>query len=318
MTDNCIHCGLCTKNCAFLQKYGMDLSSFADHPELAYHCFLCGQCSRVCPSGIDGKAISLAMRRKRTNDANGALTESGYTALLIEKQKYLFKNYRRTAGKTVLFPGCNFPSFFPRTTDALIRLLQKEGIGIIFDCCGKPIGELGLEQKENETAAALQKRLSDAGVERLVVLCPNCYHYLKKHISTEIVSIYEILCERNMGTTIPGTVPLFLPCPDREERILLEELRHFVPHATPIDNISCCGLGGCAAGKEPDISASFSRKICEENLSDVFTYCASCAGQLRRGGVEGATHILTEILGTHEKPVLSPLKSLWNRAKRVL
>ena len=34
LTENCIHCGLCTRKCAFLQKYKLDLQSFAEHPEL--------------------------------------------------------------------------------------------------------------------------------------------------------------------------------------------------------------------------------------------------------------------------------------------
>ena len=35
-TKDCIHCGLCTRKCAFLQKYQMDLQGFAEHPELVF------------------------------------------------------------------------------------------------------------------------------------------------------------------------------------------------------------------------------------------------------------------------------------------
>ena len=47
LTKDCIHCGKCTRKCSFLQKYSLDLQELARHPELAYHCFLCGACSRV-------------------------------------------------------------------------------------------------------------------------------------------------------------------------------------------------------------------------------------------------------------------------------
>ena len=317
MTDQCIHCGLCTKQCSVLQKYGMDLSALSAHPELAYHCFLCGECARICPKSIDGRTIALAMRQKRTAQAGGKLTEKGYSALVAEKQNYLFKNYHRTTGNAALFPGCNFPSFFPKTTDKLIQLFNSAGIGTVFDCCGKPIGDLGLTEKECNTIFSLQTRLTEAGIHRLVVLCPNCYYYLKSHTNIEVVTVYEVLQELNLGNSISKKIPLFLPCPDRTEQHLLQHLRHFAPYAVPIRDIQCCGLGGCAGAKEPEIAASFCRSLHEQHHS-VYTYCASCAGQLRRGGIENTTHILTEILDMHEKPVLSPVQSLWNRAKRIL
>lgn len=314
MTEHCIHCRLCTKHCSFLQKYGLDLAAFAAHPELAYHCFLCGQCSRVCPKEIDGRTISMAMRRSQVTDHGGKLPEKGYTALVAEKENYLFRSYRRAAEGTALFPGCNFPSFFPETTDKLIRLLGEAGIGTIFDCCGKPIGDLGLVDKENRAIDRLTERLKASKIERLVVLCPNCHSYLKANTDIKVISIYELLRELGLGEIIQAEISLFLPCPDRDKKELLNEVTHFAPHAVPIENVQCCGLGGCAGSKEPEIAASFARQI-DGEYTAVYTYCASCAGQLRRGGAEQATHILTEILGTHEKPVLSPVQSLWNRAK---
>lgn len=318
MTEACVHCGLCTKTCTFLQKYELDLALFARHPELAYHCFLCGDCSRVCPKGIDGRALSLAMRRERIGANGGKLPESGYGALTAEKKNYLFRNYRRAMSDTALFPGCNFPSFFPKTTDALVRLLGDAGIGTVYDCCGKPMGDLGLEAEESRIGDGLRRRLSGAGIRRLVVLCPNCYYYLRSRLDIGIISIYELLEEMGVGHVIAGTsAPLFLPCPDRDTGDLLRQLRYFLPDAAPIEGVQCCGLGGCASGKEPEIAASFAQTVGSQHRSTVYTYCASCAGQLRRGGVEGATHVLTEILATHEKPVLSGAQSLWNRARRV-
>ena len=316
MTESCVHCGLCTKNCSFLQKYGLDLASFSKREDLAYHCFLCGTCRRVCPKGIDGRAVAMALRHSQVEKHSGKVPEKGYAALLAEKENYLFRNYRRSAKGTALFPGCNFPSFFPATTDLLVRLLGNAGIGTIFDCCGKPIGDLGLQDKETRATERLTERLKEAGIERLVVLCPNCYAYLTANTDIEVISIYTLLRELGIGEILHEELNIFLPCPDRDSRVLLEQLKFFVPHAVPIYNVQCCGLGGCAGGKEPEIAAAFARKIGGEHTK-VYTYCASCAGQLRRGGAEETTHILTEILGTHEKPVLSPVQSLWNRAKRI-
>ena len=159
LTKDCIHCGKCTRKCSFLQKYSLDLQELARHPELAYHCFLCGQCTRVCPKGIDGREVALTLRRNRVQEAGGKVPEKGYAALLAEKKNYLFRNARKAHKKSVLFPGCNFPSFYPKTTAYLAELLAKKAdMGVLFDCCGKPIAELGLNEEEGLTA--LKQRLS--------------------------------------------------------------------------------------------------------------------------------------------------------------
>ena len=128
--DKCIHCGLCTKNCLFLKKYRIDLEGLSRHPELAHSCFLCGKCKAVCPKKIDGAHIALMMRR-------GHVDTSAYKGLLWEKDPYKFANYRKGRGKSVLFPGCNFTAFYPKTTKYLERLMAKYGIGTVYDCCGK-------------------------------------------------------------------------------------------------------------------------------------------------------------------------------------
>ena len=195
LSKNCIHCGLCTRKCTFLSKYGLDLQAFAKHPELAYHCFLCGDCSAVCPKKIDGRAIALALREERVAADGGKVKEPGYGALVAEKKNYLFKNYKKGQKKTVLFPGCNFPSFFPKTTDHLIGLLRDTAdIGVVFDCCGKPVSELGLAEASGQGIEALKTRLKAAGVEELVILCPNCYYFLKPRLTEfRLMNIYDKL-----------------------------------------------------------------------------------------------------------------------------
>lgn len=317
LTENCIHCGLCTRKCQFLKKYKLDLQSFAEHPELAYHCFLCGDCTLACPKKIDGRKVALEMRCNAVEENGGKIGEKGYTALIAEKKNYLFRNQKGAKRKSVLFPGCNFPSFFPETTDYLVKLLKETAdIGVLYDCCGKPVSELGLAKEDARGTEALKRRLKTLGIEEIVVLCPNCYHFLKPRLDIPVVSIYEKLAELGLGEKIvEDKAHLFVPCPDKATLELENSLLPFIEgEHENIRGIQCCGLGGCAAGKEPEISASFAEKLKESNLPNVYTYCASCAGKLRRSGVENVHHVLVEILGTDEESELS-LKSLWNRAK---
>lgn len=313
LSDNCIHCGKCTKHCAFLSKYGLDLKSFSQRKDLAYHCFLCGECSAACPLGIDGRAIALAMRRERTAAKGGRPDEKGYGLLLAEKQNYIFRSKLKGNRRSVLFPGCNFPSFYPETTQHLMELLaEKADMGVLFDCCGKPIDELGMD----DGAVALGKRLKEAGVEELVVLCPNCYYHLKDKLGIAVVSIYDKLQSLGLGKVIEEEqLTLFTPCPDKKSRELEASLTPYLPaDHSRVEGVSCCGLGGCAAGKEPELAKAFALELKQREHANVYTYCASCAGTFSRSGVNHVHHVLVEILETEETPELS-LKSVWNRAK---
>lgn len=317
LTESCIHCGRCTETCAFLKKYGLDLQRFGEHPELAYHCFLCSSCSRVCPRKIDGREVALQLRRGNVAANGGRIAEKGYAALIAEKKDYLFRNQKAAGRRSVLFPGCNFPSFFPETTEYLVKLLRDTAqIGVLYDCCGKPISELGLAAEEARGLAALRKRLKTLGIAELIVLCPNCYHFLKPRLDIPVISIYDKLRELGLGSKImEDRAFLFVPCPDQADFALKKSLLPFFAGETDtIGEIPCCGLGGCAAEKEPEISDSFAARLKQKRYPNVYTYCASCAGKFRRSGVENVHHVLVDILGTQERSELS-LKSLWNRAK---
>lgn len=313
MEEECIHCGICKKNCVFLEKYGIDIGDTEKLKELAYHCFLCGKCTAVCPKGIDGRQKILEIRRQKVRDNKGKVPEKGYGMLRFEKEKYLFSNYKNTSGKSVLFPGCNFPSFYPETTRYLAGLLEeKAGIGIVFDCCGKPIAELGMEKQEKQIIHKLEEKLREQSVEEVIMLCPNCYTFLKPRMSLRVVSIYEKLAELGIGKTIESPVTIFMPCPDREDKTMLNQIRYYLEQEPELwKGIQCCGLGGCASGKEPELAAQMMGNIDDDQ--EIYTYCASCAGNFVRKHHEKTKHILIEILGTEERPDIQ--SSMMNRAK---
>ena len=76
------------------------------------------------------------------------------------------------------FSAVTFPSFYPETTRYLGKLLaEKADAFSVFDCCGKPIAELGLEEKETVILERLNKKLLEAGVREVVMVCPNCYAF---------------------------------------------------------------------------------------------------------------------------------------------
>ena len=315
--EDCMHCGLCTKHCLFLDKYGIDLKGLSEKPELSYRCFLCGACTEVCPKGIDGKEIALENRRKIVEQGGGKLPDNSYDGLLLEKSPYKFANYRHANKKSVLFTGCNFPSFYPETTDKLVEEFKKHGVGVVYDCCGKPIEELGLVEEAAGIIARINKKLNDAGVEQVVMACPNCYYFLEGRLDAEIISVYEKMKELGIGKTFEKErIPMYYPCPDRKDKKIAEDMNAFIKGevADAFSDVQCCGLGGCAAGKESDVAQAMTDKVKNSSETELYTYCASCICSYRRRGYEDAKHILPILMEVDEKVPLGKTPIL-NRAK---
>lgn len=313
-TSKCVHCHICQENCAFLGKYGIDIGDTDRLNELAYHCFLCGRCSEVCPVGIDGRQAVVDMRRAQVKQDGGAFVNKKYKRMVSEKKDYQYRNYRHITEKSVLFPGCNFPSVYPKTTKKLAGLLwETAGIGTVYECCGKPIADIGMEEEEKNITQGIEERLLAENVTEVITLCPNCYEYLKKNISIKMVNIYEKLRELGIGEKISGGGLMFRPCPDREKKEWLPDIEYFMENSCElIEDVQCCGLGGNGGVLEPELAKGFALKM-KDTSGIIYTYCGSCAGNLTRNGCKQVRHVLPEILGTNEKP--DTVKSLINRMK---
>lgn len=322
MAEKCIHCNKCRNVCDFLEKYKIDLQGFSKREDLKYHCFLCNECTKVCPVGIDGTKLSLAMRLKETKGST--LKEKGYSMILLEKKKYVFRNWTKGNYMTLIYPGCNFTSLYPKTVDYLNGLAKAHGMGMANECCGKPIYELGLENKSMEILNELDINLKVHGVKEIICLCPNCYHYfLKTKIAKKysVKMIYEVLedWERKFDIKLrkgkeAKNKELFIPCPDKIPRTILDMIEKFIPKIGEniVDDVQCCGLGGLAFKKEKDIVNNLKEKIKEHG--EILTYCATCTGQFNKIKGVKSHHVLSHILKTDE---YSDTKgSLLNRAVR--
>lgn len=315
--DDCVHCGACMRHCLFLEKYHIDLKALQEKPELAYHCFLCGNCRQVCPKEIDGKVIALKNREKLVKEGGGKLPDNSYDGLLLEKSPYKFSNYRHAGKKAVFFTGCNFPSFFPKTTDKLVEEFRRHDVGVVYDCCGKPVEELGLTEEAAGIIDRINRKLKDAGVEQVVMACPNCYYFLKGRLDAEIISVYEKMRELGIGKVLDvERIPVYYPCPDRHDRQFEKDIQPFINGnmADAFPDVQCCGLGGCAAGKEPEVVQALADRVKHSGEKELYTYCASCISSFRRRGYESAKHILPLLMGVDEKVPLGNTPIL-NRAK---
>lgn len=310
--DKCVHCHRCRENCAFLSKYGIDICDTEKLSELAYHCFLCGRCTEVCPVGIDGRGLIMSMRQERASSEERQQIEKTYRSLIGEKRNYKFRNWKHVTSGRIFFPGCNFPSMYPKTNTALMKLFAQYGIGTIFECCGKPVAELGMKADEDRIIGEIREKLKNAEVTELITACPNCRSFFGDRLGVNVRSVYDILNELGAGNTLKGDAEFYIPCPDRTDLKWIEEIKPFVEGKIKInDSVQCCGLGGCAIKCEKEIADSFAQDLKAGTDGQVLTYCASCVGRFRRSGMGSINHVLPSILGTYEQP--DTLKSYLNR-----
>ena len=309
--SECVHCHLCRDNCAFLSKYGIDIGDTAQLRELAYHCFLCGKCTEVCPINIDGRQTVLDLRRERVAAGEEASVVKAYKGLIREKRDYIYRNWRHATSGTVFFPGCNFPSMYPKTNARIVSLFAEHGIGTVYECCGKPVAELGLAEDEERIIENIRKRLNDNNITEIVTGCPNCRDFFGDRLGIKVTGIFSKFAELGIGSPVEGDFLFHIPCPDRMEHIWIEEMKPFIKGSISYaDGVQCCGLGGSAIALEPELADSFTQKLKEQASvqqdslgasPEIVTYCASCTGRFKRSGFASIDHIITKIVGTNEQ-----------------
>lgn len=324
--EKCIHCGRCTKSCSFLDKYDIDLYDFLNREDLAYNCFLCGDCKRVCPLDIDGMKISLYNRKKEFKDNKKDIYKK-YLGVILEKKDYKFKNYKNISNKSVFYPGCNFISYFPETTERLMSIMEDNGIGTIIDCCEKPIYEAGMVEEATNHIERFNTLLKEKEIEEVIFACPNCYYFLSGKLDVKCKTIYKKLDELKENLIIDGDknyddISIYIPCPDRDSNIFIKDIKSFISSVNKDSDLSkvievksqCCGLGGLAATNEKEISVEMRNAIKPENNRDLYTYCATCVGNINKQDNVDIKHFLTDILMTNEKSTQG-VKSVINRLK---
>lgn len=268
-----------------------------------------------------------------------------------EKINYKFRNYKKAVinygikknktsrdGNTAIFFGCSYPSYYPKTTKRLSDILGVFGIGTIYDCCGVPIGHMGLDQVEQNIIRLMNERLKQYKITKLIVVCPNCYYQLKDKIEAQVVSVYEKLGELQEEGYLKFYSPLYgensvdnhkeelvsqhyqiyLPCMDKGNKKFVEDMKWFTgDDISYVNGVSCCGLGKIAQIKGPEIT-----KIQGEKLNDfiektenknVYVYCASCSATFTQNSNAQIHHMLNVILDSLEIPDIK--HSFINRVK---
>jgi Fe-S oxidoreductase len=299
--ETCLDCGLCVKQCSFLQANGSPKQIASNYrgngdAALAYECSLCGLCTAVCPPkvGLDPASLFLEMRREAAS--SGAMSFAGHKRILQYEKRgrsALFSLHCLPKNcDTVLFPGCNLPGTRPGRVKELFTILQKDipDLGLVLDCCTKPSHDLGRQQSFETAFTQLTACLLHHGVKKVLVACPNCFRVFSQYApQLQVETVYEHLRGLTNGAgSLLGTVTVHDPCTTRFDEQLHQTIRHLIDGVSlDIEEMPhhgrktmCCGEGGAVACQQPDLARKWTQRREEQAKHLVVTYCAGCAGYL--------------------------------------
>jgi Fe-S oxidoreductase len=220
------------------------------------------------------------------------------------------------------YAGCLIDFAYPETGEAVVKLLNKAGLEVVFPegqtCCGAPARFSGAY----ETAAGNAKSNIDAllaeDVSYVVSACPTCTVALKHDFAKTFVSIgmadqvarakqlaakvvdfstlVKKLVDEGRLTPVEGghlaKITYHDSChlkktlrADRAPRELLDKAGYELTEMFEAD--MCCGMGGSYSLKLPEISAPILRRkltnIKSTGATIVALDCPGCAMQIRGG-----------------------------------
>jgi len=225
----CLECGKCSASCPRLltgKEYSPRLLAhklIAERDDEAFiensvwECLTCGLCEERCPSGVDMSRFILEMRAllAKTKGLKGYRAHDGaihswmrmMTSPEMEQNRldWVDPELRvASSGPVAFFTGCApyFDVFFAGSeVDTLsiardgIRLLNFLDIEPVLlsdeRCCGHDLLWTGDVENFEILCRLNYEEFKSAGVEEIVVTCPECFHVLSERMA-EVIPGFDI------------------------------------------------------------------------------------------------------------------------------
>ena len=328
----CYQCGTCTSTCpwnlvrSFIVRKAMHqaqlgLTDFES--EDIWLCVTCKWCVDRCPRGVGIIDVWNSFRRAIVEMGIGGIPDSvRITAKNIasvgnpqgevrEKRTDWIKDTGIkpfAKGMDVLYFACCFNSYDPkliRVAKATARIMEKAGIsfGILGNeqsCCGESIRKTGNEELFKNLVRSNADVFNKAGVTKIVVSSPHCYHTLKNEYPElgaqfEVVHSSQFVAELIKDKKIQLTkefkkkVTLHDSCYLGRHNNIYEEPRNVlnsIPGLELVEMLNnrkdglCCGGGGGRIWAETKKNERFSdirvRQAIDVGADTLATACPYC------------------------------------------
>ena len=322
-------CEECLKTCAYLRHYGKHPGLLAreiynntqiimgDHQlnKPMNSCALCGQCTAVCPNGMDMARVCHMARENMVATDKMALAPHEFALLdMLFSNEEAFLSRPQPGYETcryVFFPGCQAAAVAPETVRAAWEDLSARlegGVALMLGCCGAIADWAGRTEIYEQTKAFLDSELSKLGDPIVIAGCPTCTKQLRGHEGLQVVGIWDMLLQRGLPEGAKGLdrpAALHDACGARGDartqtaiRTLAKQLGCELHEPEDAgDRAPCCGYGGLSAYANPEVASELTEQCLSRDEGPWITYCMACRDRFARAGQE-SHHLLELVYGT--------------------
>ena len=322
-------CEECLKTCAYLRHYGKHPGLLAreiynntqiimgDHQlnKPMNSCALCGQCTAVCPNGMDMARVCHLARQNMVSTDKMPLSPHEFALLdMLFSNEEAFLARPQPGYETcryVFFPGCQAAAVAPETVRAAWEDLSARldgGVGILLGCCGAIADWAGRTEMYERTKAFLDSELSKLGDPIVIAGCPTCLKQLRGHEGVSVIGVWDVLQQIGLPEGAKGLdrpAAVHDACGARGDgetqsaiRALLEQLGCTLREPENAgDRAPCCGYGGLAGYANPEVAGELTEQCLSRSEGPWVTYCMACRDRFARAGQE-SHHLLELVYGT--------------------
>ena len=338
------HCEECMKSCAYLKHYkkypGLLAKEIYNNTQIIMGdhqlnkpmnaCTLCGQCTVVCPNGIDMAQVCASARRNMVSTDKMPLAphEFALMDMLFSNGDAFLSRLQpgKEACRWVFFPGCQAAAVAPATVKAAYLDLcarLEGGVALMLGCCGAICDWAGRYEMQESTREFLLSELSKLGDPVIIAGCPTCRKELAEITEREVRGIWEVLDEIGLPEGAKGLdrpAALHDACGARGDARTQETVRRLAEKLgvtlteTPYsgDRAPCCGYGGLTAYANPEVADEITKKALERSDAPFVSYCMACRDRFARQGRE-SRHLLELVYGTDAGSPPDISEKRWNR-----
>jgi Fe-S oxidoreductase len=296
--------------------------------EAAFQCTTCGACEFQCPVGIQHLPLIVGLRRGAVNTGKWDNSHGGDLFNTLERQgnalgfppsereKFIAKNnlpYFDGTQEYCLWMGC-LGSYDPNGRKILLALVEvlgylKISFGVLRQekCNGDPARRLGNDYLFGELAQANLEQIREAGVKKMVSICPHCVRTMgvdwKEHGGSVAIEHHTELLARfrdklpldgSLGTSAQKSMVYHDACYLGRYRGVYDEPREVMARFGQVvdpprarERGFCCGGGGglMFLGEESGKRVNLERaqELVATGASVVVAACPFCNSMLRDG-----------------------------------
>ena len=194
---------------------------------------------------------------------------------------------------TCFFPGCTLMTFSPVLTREIFQRLKSSCNcdGMWTECCGKPLEQLGLQQRLETMHCHLKQFVETHHIKRIITACPGCYYELREIFKADdlvVQTVYEVLQFGIRALDETRRYTVHDSCPDRTEGVFGRQVRQVLgQHNGTIlemthnrEKTICCGSGGQQSHFRPDLVEKVVQmrhaEVRQAGADTLVGYCMSC------------------------------------------